>query len=80
MTASNVVTPVKQLSLSSSFDNEAAAAATIFSVSNGDEVSKQLHFAVWPMTDFGTFKDLIKKRPEEIHGRYGPCQETLLHR
>ena len=47
----NTITPVRGMSVSASFED--ASALPTF---NGDELTKKLHFSVWPQNDFGTFK------------------------
>jgi hypothetical protein len=61
------VTPLKELP-SPTPSNEA------------ENLTKRLHFAVWPCGNFDLFMELLNLKPDEIHGRFGVKQETLLHR
>ena len=50
-----MVNPVKDLEqvqkMSASFEEP-----EVMPTFNGDELTKKLHFAVWPLNDFGTFQ------------------------
>ena len=45
-----------------------------------NDFARKLHFAVWPMGNRDRLEQLLRARPEELHGRFGCGQETLLHR
>lgn len=73
MNANNMVTPVKksprrEWSSNSNDDQQI------------EDFTKKIHFAVWPLNSIELFEDLLNQKPDEIHGRYGALQETLLHR
>jgi hypothetical protein len=54
MTSStNIVTPVKDSKMIVSPSFEESEAMPAFS---GDDLTKKLHFSVWPHNEFGTFK------------------------